>query len=380
MALARGRLPWRPRLEYAAVAALVMSAVVGPYLLSCAIATGDPFYSINYHTVYYRAAEGMTIDHSMSAGSYLRAKLETHPFATLDTGLTGEFVRPFVTKWTGMDVWSASLATVLRWLALAGLLALPFSRCGRLLSIVLLGSLLPYAFTWNIADGGAWRFTMHAYPLYLAAAMMAAQGAWAGARFLVQRPSGWRRAAAMTAAYAAVVCLAAGAAAFVYDRLPWYVVREAIARRDSVSVGGGGRDDAFFGDGWSDEHTEGLATVRVSREPKAMVYFPLPDRIPCDLVLRLDPASAPARQSLTVLFNSQVVLRTALAADPLRVGAYRVRLPQAWMHAGANQLTLIADPLVTAASAGPRFAWMDPADRIGVRFWYVRVVPLSPGA
>jgi len=31
---------------------------------------------------------------------------------------------------------------------------------------------------------------------------------------------------------------------------------------------------------------------------------------------------------------------------------------------------------VTAGSAGPRFAWLDAGERIGVRFWYVRVLPL----
>jgi hypothetical protein len=156
------------------------------------------------------------------------------------------------------------------------------------------------------------------------------------------------------------------------------VVNESLQRRDSVSVEAGDRDVSFFADGWSKPHTEGLATVRVSRQAKASLSFPLPDRGECDLVLRLDPAAPDAGQSLTVLFNSQVVLRTTLGWDPLRVGAYRVHLPAAWIHRGANRLTLMTEPLVAAASAGPRFAWMDPNDRIGVRFWYVRVVPLLP--
>jgi hypothetical protein len=79
-----------------------------------------------------------------------------------------------------------------------------------------------------------------------------------------------------------------------------------------------------------------------------------------------------------VLFNSQVVLRTALGWDPSRVGAYRIHLPAEWIRPGANRLTLVTEPLVAAASAGPRFAWIDEKERIGVRFWYVRVVPLAP--
>ena len=39
-----------------------MGAVVAPYLISCAIATGDPLFAINYHTVYYRFAEQRPID------------------------------------------------------------------------------------------------------------------------------------------------------------------------------------------------------------------------------------------------------------------------------------------------------------------------------
>jgi hypothetical protein len=38
----------------------------------------------------------------------------------------------------------------------------------------------------------------------------------------------------------------------------------------------------------------------------------------------------------------------------------------------------LPDTTVTAESAGPRFAWLDPADRIGVRLWYLRVLAPPP--
>ena len=35
----------------------VTTALVAPYLINCARAFGDPLYSINYHTKFYRARE-----------------------------------------------------------------------------------------------------------------------------------------------------------------------------------------------------------------------------------------------------------------------------------------------------------------------------------
>src|SRR6266567_3538902 len=161
-AVVRQRCVGRHHHGPAATALLILTAVVSPYLISCAIATGDPFYAINYHTVYYRFAEGMPIGAAMTAGDYLRLKFAGHPIGTLDTAFTGEFIRPFITKWRGIDPWSPYVAELLRWLSLTGLLALPFSSKGRLLTVILLGSLIPYAFTWNVGAGGEWRFTMHA--------------------------------------------------------------------------------------------------------------------------------------------------------------------------------------------------------------------------
>src|SRR5262249_20900759 len=146
---------------------------LGPFLLSCAIATGDPFLSINQHTIYYRAAEGLNLKQQTSAGAYLMQKFRAHPVATMDVGVTGLFVRPFAIKWNGLGVWSPWLGPALMWLSLAGLAAFFFSPRGRLLLVIITASLVPYAFTWNIAAGGEWRFTMHVYSLFIAAAMYA---------------------------------------------------------------------------------------------------------------------------------------------------------------------------------------------------------------
>jgi len=61
-------------------------------------------------------------------------------------------------------------ARVLQALTLAGSSPGCGVPLGRWLLMLLVSSLLPYAFTWEIPGGAEWRFTMHAYPIYLIAA------------------------------------------------------------------------------------------------------------------------------------------------------------------------------------------------------------------
>ena len=115
----------RARLTHAATALLIMTVLVAPFLISCAIATGDPFFSINYHTGYYRFGEGLPIEQPMSAAEYVRQKFARHPVGALDVAVNGLFVRPFTTKWEPFDIWAAASVRSWRgrrWRA---------SRCGR---------------------------------------------------------------------------------------------------------------------------------------------------------------------------------------------------------------------------------------------------------
>ena len=95
----------RQRLGKAGLAIGLLTIVLGPFFLSCAIATGDPFIAINYHTRYYRYSEGLSNAQPMSATAYVRQKFVQHPIATTDVGTTGLIVRPYVTKWNGLDPW-----------------------------------------------------------------------------------------------------------------------------------------------------------------------------------------------------------------------------------------------------------------------------------
>jgi len=365
---------WRERARHASTALLILAVVVAPYLISCAIATGDPLFAINYHTVYYRAAEGLRAPEPMSAGEYLRSRFAQHPVATMDIGVTGLFVQPFVTKFAGLDIWLKALGPALWWLALAGVLSLPFSASGRLLLVILVCSLLPYAFTWNLGGGGEWRFTMHAYPFYVVAAMYALAGVCRAVIALVRDPSRARRPAAVPiAGKAAAVLGIAALAAAGYAALPWFVAREAMLKGESVSFETGGRDRVFYRTGWSPPHKDGI-TVRVSRGERSSVHFPLPAKRAYELMLRLDPVAPGSQDRVAVLFNRQMAGLIRLQWNPERVGSYRVELPERMVREGSNELTLVPESVVTAGAAGPRFAWLDPAEKIGVRLWYVRVV------
>jgi 4-amino-4-deoxy-L-arabinose transferase-like glycosyltransferase len=190
-----GAGPRRTRLAQLAVAAAVAAALAGPYFLNCWRVFGDPLYSVNYHTTFYRARGGDAYDTPMSAGTYLRERLRRDPVGTLTTAFIGVTAHPFREKWTGFDFWIDGLGRVLKWLSAAGLVMLACSRSGWFLLVLLVGSLVPYAFTWTIPGGGEWRFTMHAYPLYLVAsglAMVALVGL-AGASGHVRRALRWDR-------------------------------------------------------------------------------------------------------------------------------------------------------------------------------------------
>ena len=371
----RAAAPRRDRARAVGIAAVALVVLVAPYLISCAIATGDPLIAINYHTGYYRFAENRPIDQPMSAAEYLRGKFADRPIRALDTALNGLLLQPFVTKWHGFEEWMRGLGAGLRLIAVIGLAALPFFARGRLLLVALLGSLLPYVMTWNVGGGGAWRFTMHAYPFFFVAAGVAVVGAGRALRAVTRdyrllqpaamKPYLWRLA---------IVAAVAGLGTLWYLGLPWYVTREAIAHGESTSIETGMRDRIFYRSGWSAPHVENI-TVRVSRSERAVVRLPLPARRAYELVLRIDPVTPTSPEEVDVLFNRHLVGRLRLAWNPERVGSYRLRLREDIVTAGSNELIVVPSSVVPAGSAGPRFSWLDPAERIGVRMWYVRVLP-----
>jgi hypothetical protein len=350
------------RLRSAAAAALVTALLVAPFLINCWRVTGDPFFAVNYHTIYYRAGEGMATDAPMSARAYIAGKFARAPVTTVDTAIGGLFFHPFASKWGGLRNALDGAATIVMWLAVVGLIFLAARPGGRALLLIILTSLVPYAFTWNVAGGGEWRFTMHVYPLYLVASVFAL---WRVTQ--LRRPS---RAGAAWAGAAALVTLAIVGSYYV---LPWFVVRESVAAGQDVNIEAGRRDYIFFADGWTAPQTLSV-TTRVSDAERSTVRFPLPEKRAYDIVLRLDPAAAGEQRRLNVLLNGHFVALFNYSFDAQRIGTYRFQARAEQVNAGINRLTLIPDRLVSAGAAGERFAALAPDAQVGVRLWYVRVL------
>jgi hypothetical protein len=364
------RADGRQRLEYTAAAIGVLTAIVLPYLVSCALAAGDPFLAVNHHTGYYRHAEGVAEQQPMSAGEYLRAKFARRPVATIDVAAMGLFVWPFANKWHPFDIWTRGLSAALWWTTVAGLTLWLFQPTGRLMLVILVTALIPFAFTWNVGGGGEWRFTMHVYSIYLVAAVSAVMAAWRA----IGRPPAWRE---VRWRIAIVAVLAASAVSF-YLVMPWFVKREAMAADEAVNLEAGPRDRMFFRRGWSPPRTDGAVTARVSRTERASIHFPLPEKRAYEIALRLDPVAPGTQDRLTVLLNKRMLARLQLSWNPDRVGSYRLTLPAEWVRDGDNEIELVPETMVTAGAGGPRFAWLDPEERVGVRLWYLRVLESSP--
>ena len=97
------------------IAVGVMAVLVAPFLINCAIATGDPFYAINNHTDFYlkreaaadlsrRSGTAAEVEVSpISAVGYSLDKFESRPIAATDNAVRGVFVYPFTQQmgWAG---------------------------------------------------------------------------------------------------------------------------------------------------------------------------------------------------------------------------------------------------------------------------------------
>lgn len=359
-------------------AAVVGAVLVAPYLINCWRETGDPFYAVNYHTVYYRAADGLPKDPSVDAIDYLADKVKRHPIATLDVAVQGFFTFPLANKFHGYTDWSAHLGPVLRWSAIAGMIAAVWSPTGRLLLVILFTSLLPYAVTWSVGGGSEWRFTQHVYPLYL---VMACSAIALAVRTIygivrdrrVARPS--RLQVRLASAFAVLGLLAV----LAYIFLPMLVMREALARGEAFNVQAGDRDRCFFAGDWSPPIGGGNVVVRIAEEPLVSLRLPLP-AASYWLTLRIDPAETADEMReprLTVFINRRPLAELDLTRDPQRVGSYRVLVPASAVKP-MSRLDLMATHTVRAADAGKHFSSLAPETQVAFRLWYVRLDPI-PG-
>lgn len=374
-----GRATWRTQGRYTAVAAGVFLLFLAPYLINCAVVTGDPLIAVDYHTTFYLAAERETAAERPTAVHYAVDKFRHHPIAQIDTAVRGLVEYPFAIKWRGLLDWHVDwLGLVLRTLAAWGLLLWIWQPVGRFLLLVLLASLVPYMITWPLQGGGEWRFTMHAYPFYLIAAT--AMVAWiisSMRAFIVDR----RRALADWSARHMIVKAAATLALVVTSWLaaywsPYWVAREALRGGEVVSVNATENDGVFFHEGWTELVHSGSVVARFARAVRATLFVPLPERRGYRLVLRMDPVPDPnTAQRLRVFVNGREAATFDLAWNPERVGAYTLDLPASDVLPGRTRVDFVADHVAPIGAASASFPELDPSIPVAFRLWYVRVTP-----
>jgi 4-amino-4-deoxy-L-arabinose transferase-like glycosyltransferase len=360
------------------VAALVTAILIAPYLIACAREFGDPLYAVNYHTRYYRAAEGLQKDESVTAASYVRSKLVTHPVASIDTLCGGIFTFPMSNKWRSYNAWIPGMGPCLLWLAAAGTVAALLRPDGRLLLVLLFSSLIPYALTWTVGGGREWRFTEHAYPIYLVLACDLVRRIAIAVRLWIDSPLS-RRAWLRTFSWPAAVLASALLVILpLHIVIPFFVARESLQAGEIAMIAAGPRDTVFFNGGWSAPSGKGVM-LRAAERDRVRLRVPLPATGPLLLTLRMDPAETrdPARQpAVTVFLNRQLLGTVALTRTPGRVGTYRFTVPAGSARGVVNNIEFVSTHTVPAADAGVNFASLDATTPVAFRLWYARIEPL----
>lgn len=342
-----------------ALAVGVMAMLVAPFLINCAIVTGDPLYAINNHTDFYLKREGVADVTPISAVSYSVAKFESRPVAATDNAVRGIFVYPFANKWEGLDEWLPGLGTVLGSLAIVGLVGWLWSADGRLLLAMFLGSLVPFSMTWTVLGGAEWRLTLFAYSFYLVAAFWVVHkiARFTRATIAARDTAPWQYVTRweMLRAVGVVVGIVTIAVLWAMA-VPYAVAKEALTHEDAATIIAGPRDRLFFVGGWSGLVTEGNVTMRVAVEPDAAIRVILPDARPYQLILRanpVDPAVA-GRQVIRVSLDGHHLDDVVLGWNPDRIGQYDIDVPAGTVSPGTHRLEL--------RSESP------------FRVWYVRII------
>ena len=164
-----GCAPRQRRFAAAGWATAGATLLAGPYLVSCAIAYGDPLFAVNYHLRYYRPGGAAPGEPATSAVSAYIFSLQD-PWGRADTLFEGLTSYPFLSKWKGLELWFGSATELIAWASLFGLIGWVFSPAGRRLLLLTACALVPFSFTWGVPGGSEYRFTLLAYPIYLAAA------------------------------------------------------------------------------------------------------------------------------------------------------------------------------------------------------------------
>ena len=367
----RGRRGWREVARPAAVAAILALALVAPFLVNCWRTFGDPLYSINWHSAYYSQRGQVDTGGTLDAGQFLRERFRTAPIETTDSMLRGLTYYPWTNKWTALSRhWSPVLAEGLKYLCLVGLLMWLWSAGGRVGLVVLATSLVPFAATWEtLAD---WRFTQHAYPFYVVAAVFAVARPlqWVAALARGDQPMGIqlrRGAVAVLSAFAVV------AGFFVLMALlPPLALYQELTHGRPASAGGDPRyvffmeHEAFFfaRGGWTAPRTEDNVTFRDAHEARGRLRVPMSGAFSYRCLVRLDapPNEDGTRREIELTVNGWSS-RMSLDADPGEWPRYWATIPKGVVRTGVNRVELVV-------AGQPR-----PATGPTLKFWYIRFIP-----
>jgi len=205
---------------------------------------------------------------------------------------------------------------------------------------------------------------------------MAYAGVWLvrAARQLPALPRSWPPSR-LTLARAIAGALAAALVVVAYMSLPYFVARESLQYGLTTSIETGERDWVFYRRGWSSRQTHGAVTARVMVGDQAIIRFPIPVPRSYRLTLRADPATPDAPKRVVLWLNGRLLYPLGLGFDPDRVGAYTVDVSSEQLRSGDNELKLVADGTVPAASAGERYAWLPKSTPVSLRVWYIRLDP-----
>ena len=377
----------RVALRFVGGGLVVMALLVTPYLFNCWVEFGDPFYAIDDHTQFYRARQGIDdAEAPMSWSAYLWEQAVECPAGFVDSALVGLTLYPFNNKWVGFNVWSPALAAGLKWLAVFGLMGMAWSPRGRLMLLATLAAIVPYAFTWQIVGGAEWRFTLHAYPIFLIAAGLAVHRmgilVWS-----LTRPSGrhalreWRGAAWKVGA-TGLAALAFWATLAIF---PFWRFTEELRKDGAAAALAGDRDWIFFRQGWSSVGRRENIVARFSRGPTATIYFPLRRAIDHSLLANLDTVwyeGAPPQQVLLRL-NGALIGSIAPGWNPERVGAYTFQVPGSIVKSGWNRLDFEASyaTALSSLTAEQIAPWAqtrpvpDADEETAIMLRYVRLEP-----
>ncbi len=377
------REAWRKRAAHAALALCVAGALIAPFLVKNALVFGDPFYSVDFATEFYRGRAQLPVEQPLAWAAAFADRLGPHPLATADSLLRGFASYPLDNKWQGFDYLSPWLAPALRAAAIAGLLLLLGFADGRLLLVVLFGAMLPFAAIWETRTGAQWRFTLFAYPFYLVAACGALRAVVALAvpearRRLTEGVRARRR-------WWAIVALALPASLAVAVLLPrWWaylLVREAARADGAYSVRAGRADAPFFGDGWYAPVAAGNVVGRYSEGAESTMFFPVFERVDTRLTFRMQACSdqpQPARQ-VRVSVNGGDVSVLPVVWSSERAGSYETTVPKDLLREGWNRIDLRADGSTVIPPGEGRFLGLAAGQNSAFFLWYVRVAPAGAG-